>query len=120
MAAANPDFRYVNLPDEITLSAAAKESYYRQHALVVLPGLGTPGSARSVPVRGTRVAWGITLLKNAPNRENAIKFLQLLLGAAGAATLKENGPVPISPAMVSSSDFRKPPRCAATAGKAGK
>jgi hypothetical protein len=30
-------------------------------------------------------AWGITLLKDAPNRENAIKFLQLLLGPVGTA-----------------------------------
>jgi molybdate/tungstate transport system substrate-binding protein len=108
-ASKNPDFRYVNLPDEINMSDPAKNAYYRQHALVVLPGLGTPSSARSVPVAGTRVAWGITLMKGAPNRENAVKFLQLLLGPTGTAMLKDKGPAPISPALVSPADFRKLP-----------
>jgi molybdate/tungstate transport system substrate-binding protein len=109
MASTNADFRYVNLPDEINLSDPAKNAYYREHALIVLPGLGTASSARSVPVAGTRVAWGITLLKNAPNRENAVKFLHLLLGPTGTSMLKDNGPAPISPALVSPVDFRKLP-----------
>ncbi len=108
MAGANPDFRYVNLPDEINLSDPAQNSYYA-HSVIVLPGLGTPKSAQSITVPGTRVAWGITLLKDAPNRENAVKFLQLLLSPAGTAMLKDNGPAPISPALVSRKDFRKLP-----------
>jgi len=108
-AAANPDYRYVNLPDEINLSDPAKDTYYRQNAVVVLPGLGTPRSARTIAVPGVHVAWGITLLKDAPNRGNAIKFLQLLLSPAGKASLNDNGPAPISPALVSPADFRKLP-----------
>jgi len=109
MARANPDFRYVDLPDEINLSDPARNSYYGEHAVVVLPGLGTPQSAKTVAVPATRVAWGITLLNNAPNRENAVKFLQLLLGPTGAAMLKDNGPAPIEPPFVSSADFLKLP-----------
>lgn len=109
LASANPDFRYVNLPDEINLSDPAKNAYYRQHAVVVLPGLGTPRSARSIAVPGARVAWGITLLKDAPNRQNAVRFLQLLLSPAGTALLKANGPAPLSPAVVSSNDYRHLP-----------
>ncbi|HXP84070.1 MAG TPA: extracellular solute-binding protein [Bryobacteraceae bacterium] len=108
-AKANPDYRYVNLPDEINLSDPAKDAYYRQHAIMVLPGLGTSRSAQTVAVPGARVAWGITLLKEAPHRENAVKFLQLLLGAAGTASLNDNGPAPISPALVSPGDFPKLP-----------
>ena len=108
-AQANPDYRYVDLPDEINLSDSAKDAYYRQNAVVVLPGLGTPRSARTIAVPGAHVAWGIALMKDAPNRENAIKFLQLLLSVAGTASLKENGPEPISPAQVSAADFRKLP-----------
>jgi molybdate/tungstate transport system substrate-binding protein len=109
MAAANPDFQYVNLPDEINLSDPAKNSHYAKHAVVVLPGLGTPLSAQTIAVPGTRVAWGITLMKDAPNRENAVKFLQLLLSPTGTAMLKENGPTPISPALVSAEDIRRLP-----------
>jgi molybdate/tungstate transport system substrate-binding protein len=108
-ALTNPDYRYVDLPDEINLSDPAKDSYYRQNAVVVLPGLGTARSARTIAVPGARVAWGITLMKEAPNRENAVKFLELLLGPAGTAALKENGPEPITPAVVTASDLRKLP-----------
>lgn len=108
MAGTNPDFRYVDLPSDINLSDPAKNSYYG-HAVVVVPGLQTPRSAQSITVPGTRVAWGITLMKDAPNRENAIKFLQLLLSPAGAAALKDNGPAPIYPALVSPEDLGKLP-----------
>lgn len=108
-AAGDPDYRYAELPDEINLSDPAKDDYYRRHAIVVLPGLGTPRSAQTIPVPAARVAWGITLMKDAPNRGNAIRFLQLLLGPAGMASLKENGPAPISPARVTRADLVKLP-----------
>jgi molybdate/tungstate transport system substrate-binding protein len=107
--AANADYRYVDLPDEINMSDPTKDSYYRQNAIVVIPGLGTPRSARTIAIPGAHVAWGITLLKDAPHKENAIKFLQLLLGPTGNALLKENGPAPLSPALVEAADFRKLP-----------
>jgi molybdate/tungstate transport system substrate-binding protein len=108
-AATNPDYRYVDLPDEINLSDAAKDAYYAQHAVVVIPGLGTSRSARTIAVPGAHVAWGITLLKDAPNKDNAIKFLELLLGAAGTRSLSENGPAPITPALVSAADLHHLP-----------
>ncbi len=108
-AANNSDYRYVDLPDEINMSDPAKDNYYREHAVVVLPGLGTSRSTKTIPVHGSHVAWGITLMKDAPNKENAIKFLELLLSPAGTASLEKNGPAPISPAMVSEADFRKLP-----------
>jgi molybdate/tungstate transport system substrate-binding protein len=108
-AATNPDYRYIELPDEINLSNPAKDAYYREHAVVVLPGLGTAKSSRTIAVPGTHLAWGITLMTGAPNKENAIKFLELLLGPKGAAILRENGPDPLSPALVSAGDFRKLP-----------
>jgi molybdate/tungstate transport system substrate-binding protein len=108
-AIANPDYRYVDLPDEINLSDPAKDAYYRQNAVVVIPGLGTPQSARTVAIPGAHIAWGITMMKDAPNKENAIKFLQLLLSPAGTGSLQDNGPAPLAPALVSSADFRRLP-----------
>lgn len=108
-AAGNPDYRYVDLPDEINMSDPAKDAYYKQHAIVVLPGLGTPSSARTIAVPGAHVAWGITLMKDAPNKENAIKFLELLLSPTGTASLNQNGPAPISPALVSPADLHELP-----------
>lgn len=109
-AKANPDYRYVDLPDEINLSDPAKDAFYRKNAVVVIPGLGTAKSERTVPIPGNSVAWGITLMKDAPNKEGAIEFLRLLLGPAGVASLKENGPAPISPALVSAEEFGKLPQ----------
>jgi molybdate/tungstate transport system substrate-binding protein len=108
-AATNPDYQYVDLPDELNLSDPAKDSYYREHAVVVLPGLGTPKSARTVAIPAAPLAWGITLMKDAPNKENAIKFLQMLLGPPGTAALKENGPDPLTPALVSPADLKNVP-----------
>jgi len=129
-ALANPDYRYVSLPDEISMSDPAKDDYYAQNAVVVLPGLGIPKSvshesARTIAVPAAHVAWGITLLTGAPNRENAIKFLQILLSPAGTALLNENGPAPVSPALVSPVDFSHLPESlrplvAKTARKTGK
>jgi molybdate/tungstate transport system substrate-binding protein len=109
-ASTNPDYRYVDLPDEINMSDASKDAFYRQNAVVAIPGLGTPQSSSTVMIPGAHVAWGITILKDAPNKESAIKFLQLLLSPAGTQLLKENGPDPISPALVSASDFGKVPQ----------
>src|SRR5580658_8336680 len=108
-ATTNPDYHYVDLPDEINMSDPAKDAYYKQHAVVVLPGLGTSRSARTIEVPGTHVAWGITLMNDAPNKENAIKFLQMLLSPAGTASLNENGPAPVSPALVTAADGQKRP-----------
>ena len=108
-ALTNPDYRYEDLPDEINMSDPAKDGYYKQNAVVVLPGLGTARSARTIPVPGTHVAWGIALMNNGPNKENAVKFLQMLLSPVGTAALKENGPAPISPALVTPADFNKLP-----------
>jgi molybdate/tungstate transport system substrate-binding protein len=109
-ASTNPDFRYVDLPNEINMSDASKDAFYRQNAVVAIPGLQTPQSSKTVMIPGAHVAWGITVLKDAPNKENALKFLQLLLGPTGTQLLKENGPDPISPALVSASDFGKVPQ----------
>jgi molybdate/tungstate transport system substrate-binding protein len=77
---ANPGYRYVDLPDEINLSDPSKDRFYRESAEVAIPGLGMVRSPRTVVIPATHVAWGITLLKDAPNRQNAIRFLELLLG----------------------------------------
>ena len=109
IAAGNPELRYVGLPDEVNLSNTAMDIWYRQHASITLPGLGSPGAPRAVTVPAARVAWGITILSNAPNPAAAIKFLEMLLGRDGAATLEVNGPSRLSPALVSSSDYRNLP-----------
>jgi tungstate ABC transporter binding protein WtpA len=104
----NPDYRYVYLPDDVDLSNSKKNSDY-SGATIVVPGLGLPGTPLSATIPGTRVAWGVTLFNRARNRENAIKFLQLLLGSTGKSALGLYGPSPVSPASVSPADYQKIP-----------
>lgn len=105
-AQANPDYRYAYLPDDVDLSNPAKNDLYQQ-AVVMAPGLGVPGAEATVSLPATRVAWGLTVLNSAPNRDNAIRFLQLLFapGAMGQASLHKVGPAPISPPIVSADDW---------------
>ena len=105
-AQTNPDYRYVNLPDKINLGDSAQNCYYR-HAVIVEPDLSGTGL---VPLPASRVVWGVSVLKKAPNKDNAVKFLQYLLGPVGQAALTANGPDPISPAVVSHEDYRKLPK----------
>jgi len=109
-AQTNPDYRYAYLPDDVDLSNPAKNGAYQQ-AKLLEPGLGVPGAPDPVVLPATRVAWGLTILNNAPNRENAIKFVQLLLtpDGVGQTSLQKVGPAPISPAVVSPDDWAQLP-----------
>ena len=60
-------------------------------------------------IPGSRVTWGLTILGNAPNAANAVKFLQTLFGSQGVALQAAVGPEPISPPRVSFPDWREIP-----------
>ena len=101
---ANPNtYRYARLPRLIGLSNPALNSQYSR-ATVVIPGLRTQTSARNVEIEGTRVMWGLTILKSASNPDNATRFLELLFSDRGVALQKATGPQPISPPQVSAAD----------------
>lgn len=105
-AKSNPSYRYVAVPDRIDLSNAANNNYYAQ-ASVTMPGIGPTGARATIPA--VRVAWGLTILQNSPNRENAIAFVNMLLGPVGTAAFNANGPTPIAPAFVSAGDYERVP-----------
>jgi molybdate/tungstate transport system substrate-binding protein len=107
-ADATNSYRFVKLPDDIGLSDPEKNHHYRK-AGVVMPGLRVPQTADNVRIPATRVAWGLTVLKNAPNHENAVKFLHLLFGSQGVALQTATGPAPLSPPVVSHHDFHELP-----------
>src|SRR5579859_2617600 len=108
LAQTNPDYRYAYLPDDVDMSNSSRNGLYQQ-AVVRMPGLTLADP--EVDVQGSRVAWGLTILNSAPNRENAIKFLQLLFkpGDIGQNTLQKIGPSPISPPVVSADDYGQLP-----------
>jgi ABC-type molybdate transport system substrate-binding protein len=105
----NPSYRYVALPDHLDLSTTAQNSFYSQVS-VTLPGIAPSGPMTSISIPAVRVAWGLTIPKQSPNPANAIAFVNLLLGPAGAAALNANGPVPITPPQVSARDHAHLPK----------
>jgi molybdate/tungstate transport system substrate-binding protein len=108
-AQSDPRFRYVMLPDAIDLSDPAKEAAYR-HAEVSISGLAPGDPPYMMP--GTRAIFGLTLLKSAPNKDGAIRFLQFMLSTAsgeGVELQKASGAEPINPALVSPADYQKLP-----------
>ena len=107
-AAAKRDssYRYAFLPAEIDLSSAKPDLY---PSGVTIPGLGIQGSMASVTIPASQVAWGVTIPNNSRNRDNAIAFVESLLGAAGRAALTANGPPPMQRARVSRSDYQRLP-----------
>lgn len=96
-------YRFVRLPREINLGDPALESRYARRS-VTMPDLQA-GAGKTVTIPASRVTWGITLLKSAPNRENALAFLQLLLSKQGTAILEATGPTPVVPPVVGKQDF---------------
>ena len=108
-AKSNPSYRYVAVPDRIDLSTSSHNSYYAQ-AGVTIPGIGPPGAKTPVTIPAARVAWGLTITRKSPNLENAIRFVNLVVGTAGTAALNAHGPAPVTPALVSTADYKRLPR----------
>jgi len=96
-AAVQHNLKYLELPKEIDLSDPSLKDYYRQ-ASIRLKGK-RPGEY--ITVRGKPISYGITVLKNAPHKDLAVKFLRFLLDPEkGMKILRECGQTPIIPPRV--------------------
>ncbi len=91
------NLKFVSLDDHINLANSAHDSFYRQ-ARVRVSG-EKPGT--HIDREGRFVAYGITVLKNAPNREAAEAFLAYLLTPEGGQKiLRQYGQPPFDPSFV--------------------
>ena len=107
LARTDPNVRLALLPAEIAMSDSSQEAFYSQASLSIS---GLAKDDPNVTIKGSRVAWGITLLNSSKNPENAIAFLQFLLTPGKGLTLEqETGPPPIVPAIVSKDDYARIP-----------
>jgi molybdate/tungstate transport system substrate-binding protein len=89
--------KYVTLDDHINLGNYKFDEYYAQ-AKVKVTGK-KPGTW--ITRTGKSCTYGITLIKDAPNRQGAIEFLAYLLSAQGGLkVLKEMGQPPFVPCRV--------------------
>jgi molybdate/tungstate transport system substrate-binding protein len=95
--------KYIVLPDEINLGNYQYDDFYSQ-AVVKVTGK-EPGTF--MELKGKSCTYGVTLIKDAPNREAAIAFLQYLLDAQGGLKiLKEMGQPPFVPCRVPTKNMK--------------
>lgn len=91
------DLKYIILPDEINLGNCRFNNYYKQ-AVVKIAGK-KPGTY--VEMEGQSITYGITMIKNAPNKKAAVLFLKYLLNPKGGLkVLKQAGQFPLIPARI--------------------
>lgn len=95
--------KYIVLPDQINLGNYQYDDFYSQAAVKVTGK--DPGTF--MEIKGQSVTYGVTLIKNAPNQEAAIAFMQYLLDPQGGLKiLKDMGQPPFIPARVPSEDMK--------------
>ena len=85
--------KFVSLPVEINLSDPFKNDIYSSVNLDIAGS--KPGS--KMKVTGDYINYSITVLDKAPQKEEAINFLEFLLSSEGMKIFKDNGQEPIIP-----------------------
>lgn len=95
--------KYLELPPRINLGDPKLDNFYRQ-VKVKVSGK-KPGEL--ISLRGQSITYGVTMLKQAPDRAAAELFLGYLLSPdGGLKVLEENGQVPLLPPVVPSEKMR--------------
>jgi len=96
--------KYIELPDQINLGNYKFDKYYSS-AVVEVTG-EKPGTM--MKMTGMSITYGVTLIKNAPNRDAAIAFLQYLFDKnGGLKILKDQGQPPFIPCSVPTKEMKK-------------
>ena len=95
--AAQHQLKYITLPEEINLGNYKYDHFYQQ-AVVKVTGK-QPGTF--MELKGDSTTYGVTLIKDTPNREAAIAFLKYMLDPQGGLkVLKDQGQPPFIPCRV--------------------
>lgn len=95
--------KYISLPGKINLGNYKEDPYYSQ-AVVKVTGK-KPGEF--MEMKGESITYGVTLIKNAPNREAAIAFLKYMLDPKGGLKiLKDQGQPPFVPCRVPTAEMK--------------
>ena len=92
---AGGDVKYLELPDELSLSNTTYESTYKSIKLIQFSDVNN----KTKTITLTPIVYGITILNNAPNKDLAIEFMELLLSNEGVEISKNNYIDPITPAI---------------------
>lgn len=79
--------QYLELPNEVNLSDPEHEKLYNSVSVEIKGHSPT----EFISIIASNMVYGITILDNAPNREEAFRFLKFLLGEEGSAIMEKNG-----------------------------
>lgn len=93
---AGGDIKYIELPDELKLSNTSFEPAYSKIKLIQFSDVS---GNKTKTITLTPIIYGITILTNAPEKDLAIEFMQLLLSNEGQNISQNNFIDPISPAI---------------------
>jgi molybdate/tungstate transport system substrate-binding protein len=85
--------KYFELPEEINLGNPSKNDIYSTVSIDVAGS--KPGT--KMKVTGDYINYSITVLDKAPQKEEAVNFLEFLLSQDGMSIFKNNGQEPIIP-----------------------
>jgi molybdate/tungstate transport system substrate-binding protein len=97
------ELKYVKLPDKINLGNYKHDDFYKEAEVEVT---GKKPGTKMTRV-GKSCTYGVTLVKDAPNRAGAIAFLAYLLDPdKGLKILKEMGQPPFVPARVPTEEMK--------------
>jgi molybdate/tungstate transport system substrate-binding protein len=87
------NLKYIELPKEINLSDPAKRNMYSTVSTEVAGN--KPGV--KMKVTGDYINYSVTIIDQAPQKEEAIKFLEFMLSRDGQEIFRKNGQEPIIP-----------------------
>jgi molybdate/tungstate transport system substrate-binding protein len=107
--------KYIELPKEINLSDPAKNSFYSSVSTDVAgnkPGI-------KMNITGDYINYSITILDNAPQKEEAVSFMDFLLSPEGMSIFRKNGQEPLVP-LIAEPVMKLPPRLLKYFAKANK
>ena len=95
--------KYITLDDHLNLGNYKYDAFYKQAAVKVTGK--KPGTW--ITKKGKSVTYGVTLIKDAPNKEAAVAFLKYMLDPEGGlAILKSMGQPPFVPGRVPSQEMK--------------
>lgn len=94
------NLKYIVLPKEINLSDPSMNNLYSSVTTEIAGS--KPGDR--MKVTGDYINYSVTVLDKAPQREEAINFLEFLLSPVGTQIFKKNGQEPIIPFSTEQSD----------------
>lgn len=92
--------KFIELPAKINLENPGFADYYKQVSVEIS---GKKLGEKVVKV-GEPMIYGVTVLKNAPHKEHALKFADFLLSEKGMSIMEKNGQPSIIPTMTNSFD----------------